>query len=87
MCILTPIHTCTLLQIHYTFDYFFSANQQIIVNGGNEYNQNNTPTSRNPPPPVAPKPSRNNEKRNTVDNLLDQLEGSLPERSNNYSGR
>lgn len=54
----------------------------IEVNGGGGVNGGG---KARPPPPVAPKPNRN-ENRNTVDNLLDQLESALPERANNYRG-
>ncbi|XP_076108078.1 leupaxin-like isoform X3 [Mytilus galloprovincialis] len=49
-----------------------SANQPLQQNG--VINDSNKP----PAPQVAPKPNRS-EKRNTVDNLLDQLENALPD--------
>ncbi|OWF55345.1 Paxillin [Mizuhopecten yessoensis] len=61
-----------------------NVSNQHIVNGGGGGNGGNGGKAR-PPPPVAPKPARN-ENRNTVDNLLDQLESALPERANSYKG-
>ena len=50
----------------------FTANQPVQHNG--VINGSNRPGA----PQVAPKPNRS-EKRNTVDNLLDQLENALPD--------
>ena len=59
--------TCIVLSF-----IFLTANQPLqqngVINGGNKA----------PPPQLAPKPNRS-EKRNTVDNLLDQLENVLPD--------